>query len=40
MPRSGPTLIEQILASHSAVLTTDELPYIERIALALEKKEA
>ncbi|MGB0936879.1 MAG: tetratricopeptide repeat-containing sulfotransferase family protein [Colwellia sp.] len=38
MPRSGSTLIEQILASHSAVQATDELPYIERIALALEKK--
>lgn len=38
MPRSGSTLIEQILASHSAVQATDELPYIERIALTLEKK--
>jgi hypothetical protein len=38
MPRSGSTLIEQILASHSVVQATDELPYIERIALALEKK--
>ncbi|MEW6999414.1 sulfotransferase [Colwelliaceae bacterium BS250] len=36
MPRSGTTLIEQILASHSTVESTDELPYIERIALELE----
>ncbi|MEZ9596900.1 sulfotransferase [Shewanella sp. 10N.261.52.F9] len=36
MPRSGTTLVEQILASHSKVQATDELPYIERIALQLE----
>ena len=37
MPRSGSTLVEQILASHSSVEATDELPYIERIALQLEQ---
>lgn len=37
MPRSGTTLVEQILASHSLIGATDELPYIERIALALEQ---
>lgn len=36
MPRSGTTLVEQILASHSNVEATDELPFIERIALQLE----
>ncbi|WP_019029339.1 tetratricopeptide repeat-containing sulfotransferase family protein [Colwellia piezophila] len=37
MPRSGTTLVEQILASHSKVVATDELQYIERIGLELEK---
>jgi len=37
MPRSGTTLVEQILASHSKVAATDELQYIERIGLELEK---
>jgi tetratricopeptide (TPR) repeat protein len=37
MPRSGTTLVEQILASHSSVSATDELPYIERIGLELER---
>lgn len=37
MPRSGTTLVEQILASHSLIGATDELPYIERIALTLEQ---
>ena len=37
MPRSGTTLVEQILASHTLVQPTDELPFIERIALELEK---
>lgn len=37
MPRSGTTLVEQILASHSNVEPTDELPYLERIALELEQ---
>ena len=38
MPRSGSTLIEQILASHSKIEATDELPFIERIALELEQQ--
>ncbi|NMP17531.1 tetratricopeptide repeat-containing sulfotransferase family protein [Thalassotalea sp. Y01] len=37
MPRSGTTLVEQILAAHSKVTTTDELPYIERIAMQIQK---
>lgn len=37
MPRSGTTLTEQILASHSEVATSDELPFIERIAMQLCK---
>jgi len=37
MPRSGTTLVEQILASHSKVGVTDELQYIERIGLELER---
>jgi len=37
MPRSGTTLVEQIIASHSKVESTDELQYIERIGLELEK---
>jgi len=36
MPRSGTTLTEQILASHSLVEATDELPYLERLALELD----
>jgi len=36
LPRSGTTLVEQILAAHSNVAATDELPYIERIAFELE----
>lgn len=35
MPRSGTTLVEQILSSHSEVIATDELPYMERIAIPL-----
>jgi tetratricopeptide (TPR) repeat protein len=38
MPRSGTTLIEQVLASHSQVEATDELPFIERMALFLEMR--
>jgi tetratricopeptide (TPR) repeat protein len=38
MPRSGTTLVEQILSSHSDVVATDELPYIERIAIQLSAK--
>jgi tetratricopeptide (TPR) repeat protein len=37
LPRSGTTLVEQILAAHSSVVATDELPYMERIALELEQ---
>jgi tetratricopeptide (TPR) repeat protein len=37
MPRSGTTLVEQILASHSMIESTDELPFLERIALDLDK---
>ena len=35
MPRSGSTLIEQILASHSMVEGTGELPYIIMLSAAL-----
>lgn len=38
MPRSGTTLVEQILASHSSVEATDELPFLERLAIDLDKK--
>jgi len=37
MPRSGTTLVEQILASHSSVEATDELPFLERLAIDLDK---
>jgi len=37
MPRSGTTLVEQILASHSQVEATNELPFMGRIGLDLEK---
>lgn len=40
LPRAGSTLIEQILASHSAVEGTGELPYIGRIASALGRDAA
>jgi hypothetical protein len=40
LPRSGSTLIEQILASHSAVEGTSELPYIGRIASSLGRSRA
>lgn len=36
LPRSGSTLVEQILASHPAIEGTEELKDIERIALSLE----
>ena len=36
LPRSGTTLIEQILAAHSRVQATDELPFLEKIALRLD----
>ncbi len=35
MPRSGTSLVEQVLASHPAVFGAGELPYIARIAEAL-----
>lgn len=37
MPRSGTTLVEQILASHGSVEATDELPFLNRLGLELEK---
>jgi len=37
LPRSGTTLVEQILAAHSKVVATDELPFIERIGFELER---
>lgn len=40
LPRSGSTLIEQILASHSMVEGTSELPYIRRVELSLSKNRA
>ncbi len=40
LPRSGSTLIEQILSSHSAVEGTSELPYIGRIATSLNRNRA
>ena len=36
MPRSGTTLVEQILASHSSVEATDELPFLNRMGMELE----
>lgn len=38
MPRSGSTLIEQILSSHSMVERLGELPYINRILWDMESK--
>lgn len=38
-PRSGSTLIEQILSSHSAIEGTAELPYIPALARRLEECE-
>jgi tetratricopeptide (TPR) repeat protein len=40
LPRSGSTLIEQILASHSAVEGTSELPYVGRVAASLNRNRA
>ncbi|HUN57908.1 MAG TPA: sulfotransferase [Candidatus Binataceae bacterium] len=37
LPRSGSTLIEQILASHSQVEGTQELPEIQRIAVEIRR---
>jgi tetratricopeptide (TPR) repeat protein len=39
LPRSGSTLIEQILASHSHVEGTQELPDIQRVVLDLQGRE-
>ncbi len=40
LPRSGSTLLEQILASHSRVEGTSELPYIGRVASSLSRNRA
>jgi tetratricopeptide (TPR) repeat protein len=40
LPRSGSTLIEQILASHSMVEGTSELPYLARVAGSLNRNRA
>lgn len=40
LPRSGSTLLEQILASHSQVEGTAELPYIGRVATSLNLNRA
>lgn len=38
LPRAGSTLTEQIIASHSKVEGTRELPYLSRMAFGLEKQ--
>ena len=40
LPRSGSTLIEQVLASHSQVEGTSELPYLGRVATSLNRNRA
>ncbi|MEM1153034.1 MAG: sulfotransferase [Pseudomonadota bacterium] len=40
LPRSGSTLLEQILASHSQVEGTAELPYLGRVATSLNRNRA
>ena len=40
LPRSGSTLLEQILASHSQVEGTSELPYLGRVATRLNHNRA
>ncbi|HTL50085.1 MAG TPA: sulfotransferase [Steroidobacteraceae bacterium] len=40
LPRSGSTLLEQILASHSQVEGTAELPYVGRLASSLSRNRA
>ena len=40
LPRSGSTLIEQVLASHSRVEGTSELPYLGRVAMSLNRNRA
>jgi tetratricopeptide (TPR) repeat protein len=39
LPRSGSTLIEQILASHSAVEGTQELPHVQQTVAALRGRD-
>jgi tetratricopeptide (TPR) repeat protein len=39
LPRSGSTLVEQILASHSAVEGTQELAYVQQIVAGLRGRE-
>ena len=39
LPRSGSTLIEQILASHSAIEGTHELPEVQRIVVELQGRD-
>ncbi|QDP00511.1 tetratricopeptide repeat-containing sulfotransferase family protein [Thalassotalea sp. PS06] len=38
MPRSGTTLVEQILTAHSDVQATDELPFMERLAIEVSQQ--
>ena len=40
LPRSGSTLLEQILASHPEVEGTSELPYLGRVATSLSRNRA
>jgi tetratricopeptide (TPR) repeat protein len=40
LPRSGSTLVEQIIASHSQVEGTSELPYIGRLSKSLNRNRA
>ena len=40
LPRSGSTLLEQILASHSSVEGTSELPYLPQVANSLSRNRA
>jgi tetratricopeptide (TPR) repeat protein len=40
LPRSGSTLIEQVLASHSMVEGTSELPYVQQVARTLDRNRA
>jgi len=40
LPRSGSTLVEQVLASHSQVEGTSELPYVGRVATSLNRNRA
>ena len=40
MPRSGSTLVEQIIASHSRVEGTSELPYVGRLTKSMNRNRA